>query len=64
MYHYKIKIINEKRKSLYIIKSLVNTKKFATLPELRSCVKEELGKLRGALGYIEPGHGSKPAGVN
>ena len=59
MYRYKIKIINEKKKSLYVIKPLHDNKQFTTLSDLRDSVKEEIGKLRGALGYIEPGHGSK-----
>ena len=30
-----------------------------TLIDLRKCVKEEVGLFKGALGYIEPGHGAK-----
>ena len=57
--NYNVKIINLKKKSMYITKSLLQTDRFDTLSDLRRYVKEKIGQLQGTLGYVEPGHGAK-----
>ena len=59
VFNYKVKIINQKKKSMYTMKPLLKNSQFSTLTDLRECVKEEAGQFRGALGYVEPGHGTK-----
>ena len=58
-FDYKVKIINPKKKSLYRMMSLPQDNQFATLSDLRKCVKEAVGEIQGTIGYIEPGHGAK-----
>lgn len=59
VFNYKVKVINPKKKSLYEIRPLKKNVQFDSLNNLRRCVKEEAGLFKGALGYIEPGHGVK-----
>lgn len=60
VFSYSMKVINSSKKSEYSIKSLAYKQRFSTLNELRTCVKDEIGPIKGSvLGYIEPGHGLK-----
>ena len=58
-FNYNVKIINPKKKSVYVTKSLPPNYQFHALNDFRKYVKEDIGHLQGPLGYVEPGHGAK-----
>ena len=59
LYKYKLKVTNRQKKSQFNIKSLGNKEQFFTIDDLKVYVNEAVENFDGAIGYIEPGHGTK-----
>ena len=58
-FHYSLKVINPKKKSLYSLHSLPNATKFETVLHVKDAIKEFLNGEIQEIGYISPGHGAK-----
>lgn len=56
-YTYRVKVVNQERKSEFIMDKLSDTHRFKSMDELRHSLMDHLKFQVETLGYIEPGHG-------
>ena len=60
VYSYTVKIINQHRKSDYMMEALPSsTCRFTSIDNLKKTLSETFGFQVGSIGFVEPGHGLK-----